>query len=279
MGFVEIGRVAWLEGDATQRHLLGISDMWIEQGAAGPMLYTISEAGQMLASFSLTGSAPRLIDRAAMPAGPALGVDTEVSLIEAGGKTLACVTGVAGRPAWLTATGDEGQIKGYGGDPFAALPDDAAQILVTDVGSQSYAYVLRPGSDSISAYRMAADGSYSAVYTPAPERPTSSGPGLSDLATLELHGKTWLAGASTDLDALVLFRVAGNGVPVETDRVWNLTGIGLDTPSAVVTAVVGGHGYAVMASSNTSSITVAEILADGTLKVTDHVLDSLNTRF
>ncbi|WP_235937860.1 hypothetical protein [Pseudoroseicyclus tamaricis] len=280
MAIVAVDRVAWLPGGAAQPELAGVTDLWVETGPEGPILYTVSEQGRAVSTWLAKDGAFTAVDKASLPASYTPGVDASVTVVEVAGMELVCITGLQDEGARLYRTDAAGEIYSFpGANPFAALPDDVSHATLLEVGGRLYVYGLRPGCDAISTWEVTPSGALSAVSLPAPERNAATGPGLADVAALHMHGADWLVGASSNLDAMVLFRIGADGVPEETGRVWNLTGVGLESPSTIVTAEIGGHGYAVMGSCVTSTLTVAEIMPDGALRVTDHVLDSRDTRF
>jgi len=56
-------------------------------------------------------------------------------------------------------------------------------------------------------------------------------------------------------------------------------GLGIDAPSAMEVVTIGGRTFAILAAANTSTLSVMQIMPDGQLVPTDHVVDSGATRF
>ena len=63
------------------------------------------------------------------------------------------------------------------------------------------------------------------------------------------------------------------------DQVEQADGIGISQPSALEVAELAGRYYAIVAARGSSSLSVIEVAADGTLILRDHLLDSTETRF
>ena len=55
--------------------------------------------------------------------------------------------------------------------------------------------------------------------------------------------------------------------------------MGIGRPSATAFVEVGGHGFAILAAAGSASLSVAMLGANGALTLTDHVLDTRDTRF
>ncbi|WP_170559530.1 dockerin type I domain-containing protein [Ruegeria atlantica] len=72
---------------------------------------------------------------------------------------------------------------------------------------------------------------------------------------------------------------AGNGAITVVDNSEALTTLGIATPTAVEVMQAHGKSWVVVAGAESNSLSVMELAADGRLIPTDHVLDSLHTRF
>jgi serralysin len=262
-------------GDA---YLTGVTDLTIMDGPAGPLLYVTSGPGGGVAVYAMTGSGLVLNDRFSLPAQGTAGVDSTLTMVDLGSVPTALVTGVSGTGLWGIGTDAAGDLTTRT-TLNLTLPADLLACLTVTVGGTDYLYGLRLGSASISVWRIEANGSLTAVSQPGSSKPASAGPVLTDIASVARGGETWLVATSAGSDALISYRIAANGVPVEADRIGADEGLGISDPAAVVTATRDGKAYAIFASSGSGTLTVAEVLPDGTLVPTDHVMDDLDTRF
>jgi Ca2+-binding RTX toxin-like protein len=69
------------------------------------------------------------------------------------------------------------------------------------------------------------------------------------------------------------------GALTQAGRIGAEEGLGVNGLTRVETVDVGGQTFAVVAGTNSSSLSVLRVAADGGLSVTDHVIDTLDTRF
>lgn len=101
---------------------------------------------------------------------------------------------------------------------------------------------------------------------------------LSLAALATAHGNFVLA-ASISTDSVALMRLGADGSLVETGRIGAATGIGLSRPGLVRAISAYGQDFAIVAASQSSTLTVARIGADGSLIAVDHIIDSAASRF
>ncbi len=81
-------------------------------------------------------------------------------------------------------------------------------------------------------------------------------------------------------DTLSLFRQDAGGTLVHMgDIAAGPEGLPINRPSALGTATVGGDSFVILASSGSGSLTVLHLTERAGITVTDHVLDSRDTRF
>jgi serralysin len=259
-------------------YLTGVTDLTIVEGPSGPLLYVTSGPGGGIAVYEMTGGRLVLSDRFSLPAQGTTGVDSMLVMADLGATEAALITGIAGSGLWAVGLDPAGDLTARV-TLNLTLPADLMASLVVTVGGTDYLYGLRLGSSAISVWRIGTDGNLTAISQPSPAQPASAGPVLTDLASVMSGGQTWLVATSAGSDALISYRIRSNGVPAEVDRIWAAEGLGISDPVAVATTTVAGRAYAVFASCGTGTLTVAEVRSDGTLVVTDHVMDDLDTRF
>ena len=102
---------------------------------------------------------------------------------------------------------------------------------------------------------------------------------IAALATFAIGDQRFVISASSSQNGLSTRRIDGDGT------ISTLTTIGADdslwisAPTALKVATVGGTTYAILAAAGTDSLSVVEILPDGTMQVRDHVIDARDTRF
>jgi Ca2+-binding RTX toxin-like protein len=212
-----------------------------------------------------------------------------------GGNTgLATPVGAPGQQSLAFGTAPDGsgaallarQINGDGtfGDllSLAALPaggGDVSALVSASVGGLETLFVADSGAAQLLVFRPGAPAPAATV--------TQQGPG----DTLAFDGPTLLALAPTGggTRLLALDQAAGVlhafGVNDTTGALspagWIDGGHGLSVADPTAIEVVSAHGatWAVIAAAGTDSLSVVRVGDNGSLTVTDHLLDTLGTRF
>ena len=280
MPLVSFGLVASLPGPG-DGSLTGISDLCMSGSGSGAVLYVTNGAGGQVTAYQIVGGTFVPLDAMDLPNSGDLGISSKIEIIPSNsGNGTVVVTGIDGRGIWTASLDAQGALNAkttIGGS--ANMPDELTMCQYAEIDGKAYIYGVRLGSDKISVWRVEGNGALTEISDPGASRSTSFGPGLVDFDIIEVGGTTFIIGASTFQNEMVLFEVMPNGVPVEVDTISALEGIGFSSGSAIEAVMVGGHAYGVMAASVSGSLTVVEITADGMMVPTDHVLDSLDTRF
>lgn len=81
-------------------------------------------------------------------------------------------------------------------------------------------------------------------------------------------------------DTLSLLRQDASGTATHLGHIEaSAEGLPIDRPSALALANLDGDSYVILASSGSSSLSVLHLGAQGGITLTDHVIDSLDTRF
>lgn len=70
-----------------------------------------------------------------------------------------------------------------------------------------------------------------------------------------------------------------NGILTQADTLGAADGLAINAPNTVKTAIIDGTTYAIVGSSGSGSLTVLGVAPNGALSQTDHLLDTLDTRF
>jgi Ca2+-binding RTX toxin-like protein len=258
--------------------LTGVSDLDVIAGPGGPLLYATTGPGGGVVVYQMAPSgALTEIDRYALNGSPAAGVESRLVMTPG---DVALVTGVGTTGLWGIGTDAAGELTGRI-DLGTSLPRDLSAVTTATLGATDYLFGVRLGSGAISVWDIAPNGRLSAVSLPGGGNP-AAGAVLTDIESVTMGGSVFLLATSTGGtagDALICWRVGADGVPVEVARIDNATGLGIAYPAALTTANAGGDTYAVFVSAGTGTLTVAQVRANGSLTVTDHVMDDMGTRF
>ncbi|MCC5972440.1 MAG: calcium-binding protein, partial [Rubellimicrobium sp.] len=258
--------------------LTGVTDLTFVAGSSGPVLYVTSGPGGGVASFRMQGNQLVRIDTASLPGQQVAGVDSSFTPVTLGGSAVGLITGVGATGYWGMGFGATGSLETRV-DLGTGLPGNLIAAEMVRVGSTDYLYGLRLGSNAPAVWQVTAQGTLVAVQIPGFSAPPAGGPVLTDITSVTRAGTPYLLATSREVDGLISYRIGPDGVPVEVDRVWSATGIGISQPSTVTAFNMDGRAWAVMGASGSGTLTVVEVMADGTLVPTDHILDDRDTRF
>ena len=102
---------------------------------------------------------------------------------------------------------------------------------------------------------------------------------IAGTATATVGGRTWLYTASATEHGITSWSVANNGNLMAARDMGNTEGLWISTPTALASVRMGGQTFLVLAAAGTDSLTVLRTLADGSLDIVDHLLDTRETRF
>lgn len=105
------------------------------------------------------------------------------------------------------------------------------------------------------------------------------GASLDQIVAVTVGGQRLLVALSSGGNFISTHRLADNGTLGAGSIHVGAQGAGYAIPADVVALQFGGNSFLVVAGSGSSSLTMFRLSADGGLKVTDHVIDELATRF
>jgi Ca2+-binding RTX toxin-like protein len=227
--------------------------------AAELLTYQVGSGGTLIAAGS------RALPTSGRPAG-------EIEAIRVGGVDLLAVAA----PLSSTTT------------RLVALdPATGQSFAFTGVGAQVSAVVAapRPGGGevvcigyadraAIDVYARQPDGSFARLGS----LPPAGGAGTLELEAVGVGGETVLL-ASDAAGNVTSYRVTSGGGLVVADVEGASSGLGIAGPAEADCVTIGGEVFLVQAATLSSSLSVFRVGADGTLTATDHVIDSLGTRF
>jgi len=260
-------------GGATS-YLSGVQDLEVVTTTQGTFLVATSGAGGGVTTFLLApGKAPKLVDQQGLPgSGDALPV-AEIGVVQVGGQVLLLSpdgTGLGG-----ISLAASGALDSDGG---VAGPGSASAFVQVSIGGATYVYAAEGAEGGIAGYAVAPD----LALTAAGGAAASDGYGgdVSAMAAAEVGGTAYVLAASSSGDGIASYRVdPATGALTLVSGIGAEEGLGVNTPTAIETVTIGGATYAILASAGSSSISVVAVAADGSLTATDHVIDTLDTRF
>ncbi len=258
----------------------GITDIEVVQSGDDVQLYTTTRAGGGLLAFDVgmgAGLGLDLIDQQALIDGTGLSTPGRLSQVMLNGQSSVLLSG-AGQ------TGLGGYDLGATGRYSAAMTlVDAPEMTmaahaVVECGGQTFLYGNRSGSTLLSAYRVGTDGR--AVWSSDVALPVEyQGIDVTALVPVTLAGGQYLFVLSQASDSLRSYRIGADGSLQQVSALGAGGGLGIAAPSAMTMVETGGQAFAIVTAAGSSSISVVALEAQGRMSLSDHVIDTLDTRF
>ncbi|WP_415184268.1 FG-GAP-like repeat-containing protein [Phaeovulum sp.] len=260
-----------------ESYVCALTDLEISVQGGNVLLYGATGTGGGFSAF-------RLIENGAATfiAGKTINADlghlappqVEVIATDSGYFGLSLGMNISGINAFkLDATG------GFGGrqsiDLASAPLTEMLAATQAEIAGRSFLYVAKAGQLAPAVFETGLATGPSLISGASD---TSAG-GFGALATVQIGNQHVLIGVNGATGMVRSYRIAANGTLQTADTLTTESGIGFQTPTNVVSAVLNGQSYAIVGASGSSSLTVLRIGADGTMTATDHIVDSLETRF
>ncbi|AMY67541.1 calcium-binding protein [Frigidibacter mobilis] len=261
-------------GGGAASYLSGVQGLEVVTTSQGTFLVATSGAGGGVTTFSLaSGRAPVLVDQRGLASSGATVPVAEIGVVQSAGQVLLLSPDGSGLGRFnLSGTGMLDPGAGVAG------PGSASAFVSVSIGGASYVYAAEGAGGGIRGYAVGPNLALSS----AGGAPASAGygGGFSAMATATVAGSAYVLAASASGHGIASYRVdPASGALTRTGGIGAVEGLGVNAPTAIETVTVGGATYAILAAAGSSSISVVALGADGTLTATDHVLDTLGTRF
>jgi Ca2+-binding RTX toxin-like protein len=260
----------------------GITDMVVLETSFGAMIYTTSGQSGGVAAYRVDGSGTvTLADQAHFGSAWSSGVSDDLRLIEtASGMQLVVASGPGGEMIsyQLDAQGMIGALS-----QITGAEATAAGFLDVDQLGTGMVFVSQPGCCGIQGYSMAADNSLTAQLAVSDTEATYA-QDVFAIETMTIGGTDYVIGASQTEQGVSAYRIDAGGL-VHTGSMGMNEGLGIMTPTDMQVIEIEGRSFVLVASSpsdgigQSGAISVLEMAVDGSLTPTDHVIDTLHTRF
>lgn len=261
----------------------GLGPLVVTDGPAGPLIFAASGRTGGIAMISVTSSGPQIVAQRLFETGVQGAVDGRLAVIETGTDRVVVfgadgldrLVGYRIEAAGLGARVDI-TAPGLGAAPGGPGLTPIAQSPGGDV------YSAQPGL--LRAFRQQQDGGFAPAGSVSDTnssylvRPTA-------LAVVSAGSSRYVLTASRDEVGVTAFLADPAGGTLQaTGRFGVEEGLGLfSVPVGLEVADIAGRHFVIVASApatgDGAALSVLELSAEGALRVTDHVLDSLGTRF
>ncbi|CTQ33197.1 calcium-binding protein [Jannaschia rubra] len=173
--------------------------------------------------------------------------------------------------------GDGGHLGRWGVlENAAAFDGPLTGAATARTAGEQFVYVSQRGVAGLTGFHIGDDLELRQAGAVTGDMP---GGDVLDMTSVDVGGATFLLAAVNGTNAVMAFGVGTDGALTETDRHGHDDGLGLSIPTVLRTAVVGGVTHVLVGGAGSSSISVMQLDADGTLTPTEHLLDTRDTRF
>lgn len=162
--------------------------------------------------------------------------------------------------------------------PTAPNITDARTAQVLEFGSGDWLALAQHNTGGLTLYQLSDAGGLSAPVTVADTAKTYTA-GISDTATITRGADQILLTISALENGISSYRVTAGGNVEWIDSIGAQNGLAVNGLAMVQTVQIGGVDFALLAGTNSSSLTVLRVNAMGVFFETDHVIDTLDTRF
>lgn len=267
---------------------LALLDTDIEQleviaTASGVFLYAATGVNGGLTSWRLSASDadPVLVDSAYFTAAMR-GMDCLVLDAMTVGSTQRLIVGATGSGALLGYdTGANGQIGALSSSALNSRYSPGLQsgsCALTAANGSHLVIVADAQTGATNSYRVLDDGTTSIVASRASSWGVPSlGPVL--LETVEIGSTQLLLRADSALQGVGSFLVTASGGLQQLFTLGASNGLGVNVPTALATVSAFGQTFVLLGAAESGTISVMSLSASGELRPTDHLLDTLDTRF
>ncbi len=160
---------------------------------------------------------------------------------------------------------------------YTSSGGDAVELIVANVGGGTYAYISEYEGASVASFIVENDETLTFIEEVI-DTESIYGVGTAGMATLMVSGTTYLFQGASIEHGITAYRVNNDGTLIAVDSVGVDNQFPVHEISALASVTSHGQGYLIAAASGSSSLTVFGIADDGTMNVTDHIIDSLSTR-
>ena len=275
-----IQRMAWVVL-ATDQQMPRISDLAIRDPGQGAVLYATTRYGGAVTAWSMAGTGLARIDSAAHIRADLPGAVAGLGFLTLSGGGLGLLSGggVGGAMVLHPLQGDGGFGAAGNLGTFPTFADDLIHTVTVSLGGGAQTvYGGIAGASGIGRLSFSATGSLTGQSRTADTVQTHADR-VTALATAQVGGQDYLFSASTTDPGITVWTISATGALSVASNLGVAEDLWIAAPTALEVAVVAGKSYLILAAAGSSSLSVMQIMTDGSLQQTDHVLDDLGSRF
>ncbi|MEY1557964.1 hypothetical protein AB3Y40_20230 [Yoonia sp. R2331] len=257
-----------------------ITDLEIIRVGGQDRLYATSRFDGGISSWNINGTAPANLDVATFAGGLTPGSTGTLMVVHVGGAPTLLTGGATNGGLMLSALTGAGDI-GAGSNVAGTtglIGGLLGGVTVTLNNGQQVVYGGLAGADGLGRIRLDSGGNNLGAVVASDTNATYAAD-VSDVAHLNVGGQNYVYTASLSEHGITTWVVGGTGGVAAGPSLGMNEGLWIAAPTQLETARVGGTDYLVVGAATSNSLSVIRVDPDGSLHVTDHMLDTLGTRF
>ncbi len=266
--------------DDNNLELLGVSDLEFVSIGGEDFLFVASEADGSITSFNISENlTPQLVDTVSFDASSGTLAVGQLDITEVNGVlTLLPSARFDDDVATYLIDGSGNLSTPVSQPPNGNSVSNFVTAHTVIVAGKTFLFAVERGAPGIAAYWMQPGDSFSAevIY---PDTGFDYFGDIAAFASVVIGAQTFLFAASAFDAGINSFSIANDGALQFADSVASSDGSGFSLPQVLETVVVGAQTYLLMASAGSDSITVYAVGSGGVLTETDHMIDTVDTRF
>lgn len=259
-------------GGAPADSLIGVTDLEIIASGGSTWLVALGQVPGVMMSFTIGPGSLGYLGQTALPGGVSP-LAASVLLTTLDGAPRLAVSGMTGTAyTWGWNAGSMGAPQA-----LITLPQGLGRAATMELPAGNFLWGSEAAGSGFATWRKDAAGLVKTATIPDTDATFLDG--ITHLSTTRMATGDYLLALGGADHGLSSFRIDPGGALSVAGSTGALDGIGINRPLALVEVGPAGSGRLVMAAQGSSSLTVIRLLADGKPVATDHVIDSLDTRF
>ena len=261
---------------------LDLRDLEITSGPGGLHLYAGTGANGGITGFSLgaDGAATAINSVYYGVSGPSVG---RLSLVDLGNSGPQLILDGAGAGRMIRHQIEtDGALKGAGTIDLPGQGSETHSALAAAAltGGRTALYTADSETGEITAYQADTTGKLTGNAALKGQAGKYDLSGAVTLEVASVGAKSFLLAADTGTNGVRAYKIGKvTGALSPTDTAGASEGLGISAPTALETVTAFGATWVVLGAAGSGSLSVMELSATGRLTPTDHILDSLATRF
>ncbi|WP_151717951.1 calcium-binding protein [Gemmobacter serpentinus] len=263
---------------AASQLLAGVTDIVSRVVEGKVQLFTTTRAGGGILAFELTATGLALRDSQTLAVTNHLPAATHLSIVTATGTPQLIWTG-----GWSANVGGFGLIdNGVIGTGFSYRRGPSGIITahtLADRDGTTFVISAVKETGRLEVSRLSATG---ILFSTDGRELFGAGEQMADvrdMASVNIGARTFVITLSNVEDSLRVWGLGDDGAIRVVSKLGASAGLGIAAPSALEVVQAHGKTWVIAAGSGTSSVSVMELSGSGVLRVTDHIIDTMETRF